>query len=144
MKLFKNFTWKNYAWLGIGLACIVAVLIFFPIDRSLYGTDMHFNDFSQLTLIFLLSAGALAILQAFLPLPFLSIAPSILIGCGVGSHLYIACYPLADITEPVAFFTNDVDRARKMVNLFIPFLVIFALLGILTIVLNFLSTKKKA
>ena len=64
--------------------------------------------------------------------------------CGVGSHLYIACYPLADITEPVAFFTNDVDRAHEMVNLFITFLVIFALLGILTIVLNFLSQKKKA
>ena len=48
MKLFKNFTWKNYAWLGIGLACIVAVLIFFPIDRNLYGTDMHFNDFSAI------------------------------------------------------------------------------------------------
>ena len=139
----KNKSLSFYIRLVVGLAAIIAGVVFFLLDRAVMGSDIHFNDFSYLTMIFLIAGGVISIVDAVFGFPFIGILSCALIGCAIGSHLYIACFPLADITQPVAFFTNDVEKARTAVTLFMAFLGLFALLAIANIVSCFLPNKKK-
>ncbi len=126
-----------------GILAIILGLVFFFVDRAMMGTDIHFNDFSHITMIFMIAGGLVSLIDAFFPLPFVGIVSSVLYGCGIGAHMFIACYPMADLVAPVAFFTNDINKAKAVVPVFVVFLVLFALIAIASIVANFLSAKKK-
>lgn len=143
-RLFLGKTPSFYLCLCVGLLAIVCGIIFFICDRSIMGNDIHFNDFSHMTLIFLIAAGVVTIVDALTSIPFVGVASCALMGCALGSHIYIACFPLADITQPVAFFTNDIDKARSAVTLFMIFLAIFLVITLVLIVNCFLSEKRKA
>ncbi len=142
-KLFKGKGLRFYLEIGAGLIAIITSIIFFAMDRQLLGDNDSFQDISHFTLIFLIAGGLVAIADAFFPLPGLGIVSAVLFGCGIGNHLRLACYPLADINEEVPFFTKDVNLAHAAVRLFITFLVIFAILAIAIVISNFLSPKKK-
>ena len=140
----KNRPLRFYLQFCSGILAILAAVIFFIIDRNLMGNDIHFNDFSYLTLIFIIAGGLIAILDAFLPLPYLGTIGCVAYGFGIGCHFYIAFFPIADTIQPVAFFTNNIDKARAAVTLFMTFLVIFLLIAVISVVSNFLSERKKA
>lgn len=140
-KLFKNRGARFYIELCAGFLTIVAALIFFALDRQIL-VDIKFSDSSEWTLVYLLIGGLVLILDAFFPLPFLGVAGTILLGLGIGSHLRIACYPMADLGQNVPFFTGSTEKATAAVTLFVTFLIIFLLFGIASIVCNFLSPKK--
>jgi len=136
-------TLRFYLELCAGIVAIISSVIFFIFDRQILGGDIRFDDSSYMTLIFMLCGGAVCLVDAFIPLPFIGIAAAVLFGFGLGSHLRLACYPMADLGQGVAFFTGDTAKAQSAVTLFMIFLVIFLLVAIATIVANFLSIKKK-
>lgn len=142
MKAFLHKPLKFYLELCAGTLGIVSAIVFFVIDRQLLGGDIGFDDSSYMTLIFILIGSAVALFDAFVPLPFVGIASAILFGLGIGSHLRLACYPLADLGQAVPFFTKDVILAQQAVTLFMTFLIIFLVLAIAIIVSNFLGKKK--
>ena len=142
-KLFLHKPLRFYLELCGGLLAIIAAIIFFALDRQILGGDIRFNDSSHLTLIFIIIGGVLAIVDAFLPLPFVGIASAIVLGCGVGSHLRLACFPLADVANPAPFFTGDKIKAGNATTLFFTFLVIFLVFALMIVIANFLPAKKK-
>ncbi|MCR5079640.1 MAG: hypothetical protein K6B65_06980 [Bacilli bacterium] len=141
-KLFLNKGLRFYLELVAGVIGIVAAIIFFAMDRQLLGGELGFADISHFTLIFIIAGSVVALFDAFFPLPGVGIVAAALFGLGVGNHLRLACYPLADLSLAVPFFTKDVILAQKAVTLFITFLVVFILLAIMVVVSNFLGKKK--
>ena len=104
--------------LGLGILSIIVGIIFFILDANIM-QNVQFADNSYFTLIFLILAGAASIADAFLGLPFIGIASSVLFGVGLGNHLRLACYPLADLSAPVAFFTGSVPKAQLPIRFII-------------------------
>ena len=141
-KLFLHKGIRFYLEIAAGILGIISAIIFFAIDRSLLSGDIGFSDISHFTLIFMIVGSVVAIADAFLALPGLGILSAAILGCAIGDHLRLACYPLADLSVAVPFFTKDVLLAQAASTLFITFLVIFVLLAIIVIVSNFLSKKK--
>ena len=142
-KLFLHKPLRFYLELCGGLLAIIASIIFFALDRQVLGGNIRFDDSSYITLIFLIAGGALSIVDAFFPLPFLGIVTAILFGLGLGSHLRLACFPLADVTNPAPFFTGDKIVAGNATTLFFTFLILFAILALFIVIANFLPAKKK-
>ena len=142
-KLFLHKSLRFYLELCAGVIGIAAAILFYLLDRKVMGGNLGFSDISHFTLIFILAGSLLAIVDAFFPLPGLGIAATAVIGCGVGNHLRLACYPMADAVLGVAFFTKDVQKAQAAVTLFSTFLAIFLLIAIALIVGNFLDKEGK-
>ena len=142
-KLFLHKPIRFYLELCSGVLAIIASIIFFALDRQVLGGNIRFNDSSYLTLIFMIAGGALAIVDAFFPLPFLGVAAAVTFGLGIGSHLRLACFPLADVTNPAPFFTGDKIVAGNATTLFFTFLILFLVFALFVVVANFLPAKKK-
>ena len=142
-KLFSHKPLRFYLEFCGGAIAIIAAIIFFALDRVVLGGDIRFNDSSYLTLIFLIAGGGLAIADAFFPIPFLGIVSAIALGFGLGSHLRLACFPLADVAFPAPFFTGDKIKAGNATTLFFVFLGIFLVLALLIVVASFLPPKKE-
>lgn len=130
----------NLAVLGIGLLLSV---LFFILDVVIVGANISFTDRSWLVFLFVASGCLVSALGLFFHLDFLSLPGSILIGCGLGTHLYQSTFPWADLGTAVPFFTNNMDRAREISVFYTIFLVLFALLLVFSIVFNFMEMKKK-
>jgi len=142
-KLFANRSKRFYIELCSGIVGIIASIIFFIVERNVAGASLQFEDTSLLTFIFVLVGGVISIVDAFIRLPLVGILPCVAYGYSIGNHIRNAAFILADVTEPVAFFTGSVDKANSLLNVYIPFLVIFVLVGIASIVACFLGEKKK-
>ena len=141
-KLFMHRSVRFYMELACGLLALISAPIFFGIERGIGGSNLQFDDTSYLTLIFMLVGGAISILDAFFPLPFVGILPCIAYGYSIGNHIKNMCFPLADVSEPVAFFTGSADKASAMLGAFIPFLILFLLIAIAASISCFLGEKK--
>ncbi len=141
-KLFLNKPLKFYLEFCAGVIGIIAAIVFYVFDRQILGGDLGFPDISHFTLIFIIAGSLIAIADAFFPLPGLGIAATLVVGLGVGNHLRLACYPLADLSVAVPFFTKDVIKAQAASTLFMIFLAIFVLVAISMIASNFMASKK--
>ncbi|MCH4278047.1 MAG: hypothetical protein LKF89_03920 [Bacilli bacterium] len=145
MKNFFNL--KNqkphfYIQLSVGVVAIISAIIFLIIDINMISSAVSFSDKSYMSVIFMILGGVMSIVSAFLKIDFLGVIAPILFGCAVGQHLYLACFPYADVLTGVPFFVNNGTLAQSVSKIFTVFLVIFILCLLLSVVSAFFTDKK--
>lgn len=140
MKLrFKNQKSLFYVTLGIYALIAILAIVYFITDIVIVGSNISYTDRSWLSFIFLLLGAICGAIYLLFSIDFLSPISSILVAGGVAVHLYQSTFPWADLATAVPFFTNNEDRAIMISSFYTVFLVIFVLLLLYTIVINFFS-----
>ena len=138
----KNRTKAFYVQLATGALAIISVVIFFIIELTTVRGHISFPDNTLFTFLFMLIGGLCSLASCFTQIEVLSIIASILYGLGVGQHLFMACYPYADLGTGVPFFVDSAAFAVSVSTLFTIFLVVFALITILSIFVCFIDKKE--
>lgn len=139
----KNRSKAFYIQLATGVIALISSILFLIIEITVVRGHISFPDNTIFTFLFVLVGGLLSLACCFTQIEFLAIISTILYGCGVGQHLFMSCYPYADLATGVAFFVDSGEFALTVSNIFTTFLVIFALLMVLSIVVCFLDKKQE-
>lgn len=138
---FKNRPFAFYLKFAVGALATFLSILFFILECAIVRGHISFADNSHITFIFTLVGGISMILAAFSEISFLPIISSICLAVGVGQHLFMSCYPYADLGTGVPFFVDDGSLLVIVSNLFTIFLVGFAILLVVDILINFMDQK---
>jgi hypothetical protein len=138
----KNRPCRFYLQTGAGVAAVISGIALWIIDASFIKSAVTFRDMSFLSSLFMIIGGLVSLAAAFTKFDFLSIVSSALFGCGLGQHLYLACFPYADVLTGVPFFVADGTNGKIIANICTVFLVIFGLCLASEVVSSFLGAKK--
>lgn len=139
----KNRSLSFYLEAGAGILAILAAVVYIIIDKSMIAGTISFDDSSILTMVFLLVGGVLSVGHALTGLPFANILGAIALGAGVGQHIYMCCFPWADLATGVAFFCNSETRAILITTIYTIFLALFLVSTILSVVSTFTHKEEK-
>lgn len=116
----------------VGLAGAVAALV---LDIAYMALDYGDKTFSLVAFVLILLAVAVAGLGLFLSAAFLPLLPPILMGAGVGMHLYTAFPSITDLINKIVFIGGNSQLA-------VDFAIAFAVVGLLFILAGFLPNHK--
>lgn len=138
---FKNRPFTFYLKFASGALSILLSLIFFILECVIVRGHISFADLSHITFIFTFLSGVVMLFDAFAEISFLPLVATIFLALGVGQHLFMSCYPYADLGTGVPFFVDDGSLLVVVSNLFTIFLVGFAILLVVDILINFMDQK---
>lgn len=122
---------------------IVGGLVFFIIDKEIFQGNTNFTDNSHLTLVYMLVGSALGILAMFTDISLFNILACFLYAAGLGQHLYLTMFPWADLFKGVPFFVSDKISGQMVYNTFLAFVIIYALVCLISIVSCFVFKKEE-
>lgn len=143
----KRFSLKNkslgfYLQGGSLLLILISSIIFIALNPSIM-SNISFSNYSWLVFLFNILAVAIGFVSLLFFEPIRPIA-SILLGCGFGQLLSMACYPWTDIALKVFFFSNTEEKAHMVANYFLVFLIIFGICLLVSIVSCFFKTNESS
>ncbi len=138
---FKNRPFAFYLKFAVGALATFLSILFFILECAIVRGHISFADNSHITFIFTLVGGISMIFAAFSEISFLPIISSICLAVGVGQHLFMSCYPYADLGTGVPFFVDDGTLLHTVADLFTIFLILFGILLVASLVCNFIDKK---
>lgn len=144
MKL--NFSFKNrplafYLKIVVSFLTMITSLIFFILELSIVKGHISFKDNTLITFLFSMFSALVLALSAFAEISFLPVISAILLGVGVGQHLFMCMYPYADLGKGVPFFVDDGTFLHTVAGIFTTFLVLFVIELIAQILITFVDKK---
>lgn len=146
MKL--NFSFKNralvfYIKLAIGLLILLSTVVFFIMHNSVAKGHISFPDRAYITFIFGLVSSIVMLFASFSEIGFLPLISAILMGAVVGQHLFMCCYPYADLATGVPFFVDSGALLTTVSEIYTCFLIVFILLMVASIIICFIDKKSE-
>lgn len=136
----KNRSKNDIIRLVTSALLILSVTVFFIIDSvSIKGLEgLTKPDRAYLTFILLLAAALVNLIPVFFKKASLVVLAAILLlSFGIGIHLYLVSFAIADIGTGVPFFTNSIQSATLITKVYGIFLALFLLCEVACIVSAF-------